>query len=122
MPQPRILVGTSSWADPGFIEDWYPRGMAARDRLAWYAERFEAVEVNASFYAVPEESTVRRWAEVTPDGFTFDYKLHRLLSRHSAQLESLPPGVRDAARTTPRGRVVLEPGIERALLEETLAS
>ena len=58
----KILVGTSSWADPGFVEDWYPRGMAARDRLAWYSERFEAVEVNSSFYAVPDESTVRRWA------------------------------------------------------------
>jgi uncharacterized protein YecE (DUF72 family) len=117
-----ILVGTSSWADPGFVEDWYPRGMAARDRLAWYAERFEAVEVNSSFYAVPEERTVRRWAEVTPEGFVFDYKLHRLLSRHSAQLESLPPGIREQARTTSRGRVVLRPEIEQAMVEETLAS
>jgi uncharacterized protein YecE (DUF72 family) len=118
----RILVGTSSWADPGFVEDWYPRGMPARDRLGWYAERFEAVEVNSSFYAVPEERTVRRWVEVTPDGFTFDYKLHRLLSRHSAQLESLPPGLRERARTTSRGRVVLRPEIEQAMVEETLAS
>ena len=37
----RIYVGTSSWADPGFVEEWYPPGMAARDRLPWYAERFE---------------------------------------------------------------------------------
>jgi uncharacterized protein YecE (DUF72 family) len=118
----RILVGTSSWADPGFIEDWYPRGMAARDRLAWYAERFEAVEVNSSFYAIPEEHTVRRWAEVTPDRFVFDYKLHRLLSRHSAPLESLPPSLRDRARTTSRGRVVLRPEIEQAMIEETLAA
>jgi uncharacterized protein YecE (DUF72 family) len=58
----RILVGTSSWADPGFVEDWYPKGMAARDRLAWYAERFEFVEVNSSFYAVPAQKTVARWA------------------------------------------------------------
>src|SRR5687767_317946 len=118
----RIVVGTSSWADPGFVEDWYPRGMAARDRLAWYAERFEAVEVNSSFYAVPEKRTVRRWAEVTPDGFVFDYKLHRLLSRHSAPLESLPPELRETARTTSRGRVVLRPEIEQAMVEETLAT
>ena len=118
----RILVGTSSWADPGFVEDWYPRGLPARDRLAWYAERFEAVEVNSSFYAIPEERTVRRWAEQTPDGFVFDYKLHRLLSRHSAQLESLPPSLRESARTTSRGRVVLRPETERAMIEETLAA
>jgi hypothetical protein len=45
----RVVVGTSSWADPGFVEEWYPPGLPARDRLAWYAERFEAVEVNATF-------------------------------------------------------------------------
>ena len=118
----RILVGTSSWADPGFVEDWYPRGLPARDRLAWYAERFEAVEVNSSFYAVPDERTVRRWVEVTPPRFTFDYKLHRLLSRHSAPLESLPPGLRERARVTGRGRVALTPAIEAAMVEETLAA
>ena len=116
----RILVGTSSWADPGFVEDWYPHGMAARDRLAWYSQRFEAVEVNSSFYAIPDENTVRRWAEITPDGFVFDYKLHRLLSRHSAQMESLPPALRERARTTSRGRVVLRPELEQAMVEETL--
>jgi uncharacterized protein YecE (DUF72 family) len=118
----RILVGTSSWADPGFVEDWYPRGLPARDRLHWYAERFEVVEVNSSFYAIPEERTVRRWVEQTPDGFVFDYKLHRLLSRHAATLESLPPSLRDKARTTGRGRVVLRTETERAMVEETLAA
>ena len=118
----RILVGTSSWADPGFVEDWYPRGLPARDRLRWYAERFEAVEVNSSFYAVPEESTVRRWVEQTPDHFVFDYKLHRLLSRHSAALDSLPPDLRDKARTTSRGRVVLRPETEQGMAEATLAA
>src|SRR5680860_1302078 len=116
----RILIGTSSWADPGFVKDWYPDGMPARDRLPWYAERFEGVELNSSFYAVPEPPTVRRWAEITPDGFTFDVKLHRLLSRHSAGLDSLPPSLRERARTTPRGRVVLDEGLEEALIGELL--
>ena len=116
----RILVGTSSWADPGFIKDWYPEGMPAGERLPWYAQRFECVELNSSFYAVPERSTVSRWCEVTPDGFVFDVKLHRLLSRHSAGLDSLPPGLRDRARTTARGRVELTPELESALLQEVL--
>jgi uncharacterized protein YecE (DUF72 family) len=116
----RIVVGTSSWADPGFVKEWYPQGMPAGRRLPWYAERFEVVELNASFYAVPERETVRRWVDVTPDEFVFDVKLHRLLSRHSAGLDSLPPGLRDDAKTTPRGRVVLEPRLERALTEELL--
>jgi len=121
MPGP-IVVGTSSWADPGFIKDWYPQGMAAKDRLPWYAERFEAVEVNSSFYAVPERHTVKRWCEVTPEGFRFDVKLHKLLSRHSAALDSLPPDLRDGARTSGRGRVELTPDLEQALIEVALES
>src|SRR5947207_1052682 len=54
----RLVVGTSSWADPGFVAEWYPRGMPARERLGWYAERFEAVELNSSFYAIPDERLV----------------------------------------------------------------
>ena len=116
----RITVGTSSWADPGFVEDWYPDGMTARDRLAWYAERFEAVELNSSFYAIPERATVHRWAKVTPPGFTFDVKLHRLLSRHSAQLDSLPPELRDGVETNSRGRVRLTPELEAAVIDRLL--
>jgi uncharacterized protein YecE (DUF72 family) len=116
----RILVGTSSWADPGFVEDWYPPKMAARDRLAWYAQRFEFVEVNSSFYAVPVQKTVARWAEVTPKRFTFDVKLHRLLSRHSAGLDSLPPELRPRAQTNERGRVILTPELESLMVDQTL--
>ena len=116
----RILVGTSSWADPGFVEDWYPKGMAARDRLGWYAERFEYVEVNSSFYAVPAQKTVERWAEITPKDFTFDVKLHRLLSRHSAGLDSLLPELRPKAQTDERGRVILTPELQDLLVEATL--
>ncbi len=116
----RILVGTSSWADPGFIKDWYPPGMPARDRLPWYAERFECVELNSSFYAVPERSTVKRWCEVTPEGFVFDVKLHRLLSRHSAAPDSLPPELRERATTTARGRVELTSELESALIRQVL--
>src|SRR3954470_2168770 len=111
----RVVVGTSSWADPGFVEEWYPPDLPARDRLAWYAERFDAVEVNSTFYAVPAARTVARWAEQTPAGFTFDVKLHKLLSRHSADLDALPPDLRDGAETTARGRVVLDRKLQDAL-------
>jgi uncharacterized protein YecE (DUF72 family) len=116
----RIVVGTSSWADPGFVEEWYPPGLPARDRLPWYAEHFEAVEVNSTFYALPDERTVTRWAQVTPDGFTFDVKLHRLLSRHAAPPDSLPKDLRDTITVGPRGRVVLDDKLERAMATRTL--
>jgi uncharacterized protein YecE (DUF72 family) len=111
----RIVVGTSSWADPGFVAEWYPRGLPAREQLPWYAERFEAVEVNSTFYAVPSAATVRRWAEVTPDGFTFDVKLHQSLSRHSATVDHLPKALRDRVDTTPRGRVRPSEELDREL-------
>jgi uncharacterized protein YecE (DUF72 family) len=116
----RIVVGTSSWTDPGFIADWYPPDLPARDRLAYYAERFDAVEVNATHYAVPSERTVRRWAEATPDAFTFDVKLHKLLSRHRAEPKDLPTALRDRAETDARGRVILKPRLEAAVLDATL--
>jgi uncharacterized protein YecE (DUF72 family) len=116
----RIVVGTSSWADPGFIAEWYPAGLPAGERLPWYAERFEAVEVNATWYALPAEHTTAHWDEQTPDGFTFDIKLHRLLSRHGGRVDSLPPDLREEAEFASRGRVRLTPRLEAALIERTL--
>jgi len=118
----RIVIGTSSWADPGFVEEWYPPDLPPRDRLRWYAERFEAVEVNSTFYAVPDARTVGRWAADTPDDFTFDVKLHRLLSRHAADLRSLPPDLREEASTNARGRVELTPRLEAALADRVAAA
>ncbi len=117
-----ITVGTSSWADPGFVEEWYPPGLPARERLPWYAQRFEAVEVNSTFYAVPGRATVERWAQATPERFTFDVKLHKALSRHAATLDTLPPALRDGTRVGPRGRVVLTPELEAALAGEVAAA
>jgi len=114
-----IVVGTSSWSDPGFVEHWYPKGLAARDRLEFYAERFEAVELNSSFYAIPSTSTVEGWVERTPPGFRFDVKLHRLLSRHAAQLNQLPPDLREDAETNERGRVLLDRPLEDEMVRRT---
>jgi uncharacterized protein YecE (DUF72 family) len=92
-----IVVGTAGWSAAGFAQEWYPAGLPARDRLSWYAERFEGVEVDSTFYALPARGTAARWARVTPARFTFDVKLHRLLSRHAAPLSSLPTGLRERA-------------------------
>jgi uncharacterized protein YecE (DUF72 family) len=97
--------------------------MPARDRLPWYAKRFQTVELNSSFYAVPDRSTVHKWVADTPDDFVFDVKVHRALSRHAAPLESLPEDLRGGAETTERGRVrlttELESELARRLVEET---
>jgi uncharacterized protein YecE (DUF72 family) len=64
--------------------------------------------------------SVARWADQTPDGFSFDIKLHRLLSRHAGKVDSLPDKLRGEAEFASRGRVRLTPRLERALLDQTL--
>ena len=113
----RILVGTASWSDPGFVERWYPKKLPAGERLAWYAQHFEMVEVNSTFYAVPDARMVKRWDSSTPNGFTFDVKLHQLLSRHSTNLKLLPPELQRIAQVDGKGRVKLNPEIERKMIE-----
>src|SRR3982750_255794 len=118
----KILVGTASWSDPGFVERWYPKGMKAGERLGWYAQHFEMVEVNSTFYAVPDPRMVQRWSATTPDNFTFDVKLHQLLSRHSTQLKLLPPELQRRAQADDKGRVKLSPDIEEPLVTVFLPS
>jgi uncharacterized protein YecE (DUF72 family) len=117
-----IVVGTSSWADPGFVKHWYPKGLAARERLPFYAERFEVVELNSSFYAIPPRDNVERWVEVTPDGFRFHVKLHRLLSWHAAKPDSLPPDMRDGLELNSRGNVVRNEELLREMVKRTAES
>ena len=112
----KILVGTASWSDPGFVEHWYPKKMRAGDRLGWYAEHFEMVEVNSTFYSVPDPRMVERWCRETPNNFTFDVKLHQLLSRHSAPAKFLPPYLQKKAETDSKGKVVLTPEMENAVI------
>ena len=92
--------------------------MPAGARLAWYAQHFEMVEVNSTFYAVPDPRMVERWCRSTPDRFTFDVKLHQLLSRHSTNVRLLPPALQRKAQIDPKGRVKLTPEIEREMIEQ----
>jgi uncharacterized protein YecE (DUF72 family) len=83
-----VRVGTSGWNYPGGRGTWngvfYP--MPARssrkrasgfDELSFYAEHFDTVEVNSSFYGVPTLQTTKGWADRTPAGFEFSLKLHQ---------------------------------------------
>jgi uncharacterized protein YecE (DUF72 family) len=90
----RIRIGTASWTDPGFVADWYPPKLPASARLRWYAERFDYVEVNSTFYAIPNARTVERWCDETPGDFLFDVKLPKVLSRHRMEAKFLPPDLR----------------------------
>ena len=54
-----IRIGTCSWADESFIKAWYPRGVTSgEERLRYYAERFDTVEANSTFYRLPDAQLV----------------------------------------------------------------
>lgn len=75
-----LYVGTCGWTYPQGVGKWdglfYPRELADRDKLAYYAERFNAVEVNSSFYRPMNPHVARTWVERTPPGFRFCAKLY----------------------------------------------
>lgn len=99
-----IRVGTSSWADRLLVASgWYPRSVnTPAGRLAHYAEHFDLVEVDTSYYAIPAVETTSAWADRTPEGFTFDVKAFSLLTGHPTPVSALPPDLRP---TGARGQV-----------------
>jgi uncharacterized protein YecE (DUF72 family) len=109
-----VRIGTCSWADEALSKHWYPPGTAPRDRLPYYAERFSTVEVDSTYYRVPDEKMVRGWAERTPDGFVMHIKAFGLMTRHPVKLEQVPPELRDGLPVDHRGRVDRPPREQRA--------
>jgi uncharacterized protein YecE (DUF72 family) len=100
-----IRIGTCSWADEALSKHFYPRGTTAGERLAYYAEHFDTVEVDSTYYRLPAEEMVERWAERTPNGFVMHVKAFGLMTRHPVKLESLSTDLRDEAPTDDKGRV-----------------
>jgi len=100
-----VRIGTCSWADDALSKHWYPKGLAAGERLPYYAEHFDTVEVDSTYYRLPAEPMVERWADRTSEGFVMHVKAFGLMTRHPVKLESLPPDLRDDAPTDDRGRV-----------------
>jgi uncharacterized protein YecE (DUF72 family) len=91
-----IRVGTASWTDKTLLESgWYPPEVDTPEkRLAYYAEQFPVVEVDATYYSLPSERNSELWAQRTPDGFVFDVKAFSLLTGHPTKLTGLPKALR----------------------------
>jgi len=89
----RIRVGICAWADQALIESgrFYPRkSMTADARLRYYAGVFDTVEVNSSYYAIPDIRNTLRWVERTPADFVFHVKAYSLLTGHHPKAGSVP--------------------------------
>lgn len=77
---PALWIGTSGWVYKHWMGIFYPPRMPGPDQLPFYAERFSTVEVNFSFYRLPERSVFEGWRERTPDNFLFAVKGSRYLT------------------------------------------
>jgi uncharacterized protein YecE (DUF72 family) len=100
-----IRIGTCSFADEALTKWWYPKGVPAKERLGYYAERFDTVEIDSTYYRLPERDTTAAWAERTPDGFVFHIKAFGMMTRHPVKADQLPPDLRGEVEVDHRGRV-----------------
>jgi uncharacterized protein YecE (DUF72 family) len=115
-----IRIGTCSFADEALVKAWYPKEVkTGEQRLRYYADRFDTVEIDSTFYRMQPPETVAKWAERVPDGFVFHVKAFGALTRHPVKLEALPEDVQKKAEANDRGRVEYLP---RDLRAEVFAS
>jgi uncharacterized protein YecE (DUF72 family) len=85
-----FFIGCAVWAYKGWVGELFPPGTRPADFLHLYSRRFTTVEGNTTFYAIPNQETVARWATDTPPGFEFCLKLPRDIT-HNQQLQPYIP-------------------------------
>ena len=81
-----LYIGTSGWSYHHWRECFYA-GIARKDWLEFYAERFSAVEINGTFYRLQSPETFSRWYDATPANFRFALKAHRYLTHNKKLLD-----------------------------------
>ena len=88
-----VHVGCSGWVYPHWRELFYPKEVPQRAWLSYYAEHFDTVEINNTFYRLPKPSAAEGWAENSPPGFEFAVKVSRYLT-HIKRLTMVEQGMR----------------------------
>lgn len=88
----QIHVGTSGWSYAHWKGPFYPQDLQAGQELDYYAQMFSSVEINSSFYRLPERATVQHWAYCTPTDFIFSVKASRYIT-HMKKLKDPEQGV-----------------------------
>ena len=91
MDKPSIYLGTSGLQLPIPKRD-FPAGFAEKSRLNFYASLFNTIEINSSFYKIPQAATLSKWAADVPDGFRFTFKLWKGIT-HQKGLEFNPDDI-----------------------------
>ena len=87
-----LRIGCSGWVYKDWKGPFYPPQVKDKDRLDYYATRFDTAEINASFYRLPSEAMVAGWAARAPDGFVFAWKVSRFIT-HNKKLNDCADSV-----------------------------
>ena len=74
-------LGTMGFSYKQWVGPFYPDGLNARHHLAYYAERFNGLEIDSTFYGTPAESAIHRWRTVTPQNFKICLKMPRQITQ-----------------------------------------
>jgi uncharacterized protein YecE (DUF72 family) len=90
----RAWIGCSGWQYLHWRGNFYPADLPLREWLPYYASTFDTVEVNNSFYRLPERETFRRWRDATPDRFLMAVKASRYLTHLKKLREPAEPVAR----------------------------
>ncbi len=102
-----IRIGSCSWTEKSLIRsgEFYPRGMKlAEERLRYYADQFSTVEVDSSYYAIPDRGNAALWAARTPDDFIFHVKAFGALTGHAIDPRTLPKDLATLLPTSERDK------------------
>jgi uncharacterized protein YecE (DUF72 family) len=94
-----ILIGTSGYNYPEWRGTFYPEKFPAPKMLAYYAERFRTVEINYTFYRMPNAKTIAGWNAETPAGFAFVLKAPKRIT-HDARLAGVEAPLRYFVNTS----------------------
>lgn len=87
MPRCAVHIGTSGWHYKHWLGTFYPAKTAASRMFEFYAERFDTVELNNSFYKLPQVETFREWRDAAPRNFLFAVKASRFIT-HNLKLKN----------------------------------
>lgn len=82
----QLATGTSGYSYKEWKGTFYPQDQAASGMLGFYAGRFSTVEINNTFYRMPNRATLEKWASEVPDGFTFVLKASQRIT-HQKRLK-----------------------------------
>ena len=93
----QLLAGTSGFSYKEWLGKFYPEKHPADAMLRYYSGHFATVEINNTFYRMPAETMLARWAEEVPEGFTFTLKAPRRIT-HEKRLREAEPDVAEFLR------------------------